>query len=271
MAKTTGTINIKSIDFNANSNTTEIIWNLGGEAVKEERNASKSRIMKRAWRRAKTAAMRFGGSARDYISSTMSSAWKSERRLASSDIRTRVKGKATKDLIWRAEEHEKAINNLMEKGYSRQEAMDILMDNEKRKTLEAAGKINAEDLEMNAILNATMQIDQLEQVLRDAMKWGEEHDESGSALESINGANLLEFIEDVRSAYSDTEIMEFINASKLNITSLKQLASELTRAHYDDRYAKWAGGTEEFKQDLKRFQKALTGVAGDELVEMFFM
>lgn len=241
MAKTTGTINIKSIDFNASSNTTEIIWNLGAEAVKEERNIAKSRIMKRAWRRAKAAAERFGGSASQYISSTMSSAWKSERRLASKDVRTKLQGNKISEL-------QKAMNK------------------------QAADSVGVDDTdEIVGMLKATMELDQLEQIFNEAMDWGDESMTSGGALESINGANLLEFIEDVRSMYSDEEIMANINKSNLSISALKQLAQELTRAHYDDRYAKWAGGTERFKQDLKRFEQAITGVAGDELVNLFFM
>lgn len=243
MAKTTGTINIKSIDFNTNSNTTEIIWNLGAEAVKEERNEEKSRIMKRAWRRARKAAEKFGGSARDYMSSTMSSAWKSERRLAGNDIKTKLKGNKITEL-------QKAIN--------KKEAESVEVD---------------DTSDVTGMLKATMQIDQLEQVLRDAMIYGDENDRSGSALEKNNARNLLEFIEDLRTEYGapegDIKIIENLNSNNISISAMKQWLSELTRAHYDDRYAKWAGGVENFKDELRKIYKAFTNMDGDALLDLF--
>lgn len=244
MAKTTGTINIKSIEFNANSNTTEIIWNLGAEAVKEERNEEKSRIMKRAWRRARKAAEKFGGSARDYMSGTMSSAWKSERRLASKDVKTKLQGNKVTEL-------QKAIN------------------------IKEAESVEVDDTsDVTGMLKATMQIDQLEQVLRDAMIYGDENDKSGSALEKKNAEKLLEFIEDLREEYGapegDIKIIENLNSNNVSISAMKQWLSELTRAHYDDRYAKWAGGTEKFKDELRKISKVFTNMDGASgLLDLF--
>lgn len=182
----------------------------------EPNRSTQQAVMKRAWRRAKYAAKKFGGKASEYVSFTMKSAWKTERRLS----------------------------NSYKVG--------------KFKTPTGAPKSEA-----------SVQLDILEKTFKDAQRWGDEHDTLGAAMEGSNGSNFLEFIEDLRESVGDEALVKHIKEKGYDLYRLTMWAEELVQAHYDDRYAVWAGGTENYKAALRAFAKVMADDAEDDLLAMF--
>jgi len=187
---------------------------------KSTANSMRKRVMNTAWRRAKFAAKRFGGKASDYISSTMKTAWETQR----------------------------SITGQVKRGG----------DLAKKKM--AGEPMNASTAELNVLLG----------VLRDAQAYGDINDSDGAVLESMNASRVLEFIEDLRLAYGDQWIVDNIKKSGKSIRQIAEDLVVIVRAHYDDAYASWAGGTENFKSALRQLQIALAGSAGEDLINIFF-
>ena len=106
-------------------------------------------------------------------------------------------------------------------------------------------------------------------VLRDAQMYGDTHESTGATMESMNAGNLLEFLYDLEEEHGAKWIVEQIEKSNISIYDLAEKMERIVRGHYDDEYARWAGGTEAFKQALRDIEIALSGRTG-VLVGKFF-
>lgn len=104
-------------------------------------------------------------------------------------------------------------------------------------------------------------------VLRDAQNYGGES--GGAALESINGSNFLEYLEDIREEIGVEKLIKNIETAMGTVNKLAALLSDLVRAHYDPEYAAWAGGLENFKSALRSVEQAVSGSSDGELVGLF--
>lgn len=192
----------------------ELFENMLGES----RPSTQKQVMQRAWRRARAAAKRFGGSPKDFISETMRTAWKTQRSV----------GGAVKKAVGDVQKSKEPLNQ------------------------------------------AKAELAVLIGVLRDAQIYGDTGDSDGAVLESMNASRLIEFIEDLRIEYGEQWIIDNIKNSGKSVHQIAEDLVVITRAHYDDAYAAWAGGTENFKQALRDLERALAGAAGSYLTEMFF-
>ena len=186
------------------------------ETAKARKKESAGRVMQRAWRRARKAAEIHGGKASEYISETMKSSWKTEKKMYPAKTKRLTRPMSTEPLS------EYSIK------------MNILYD-----------------------------------VLRDAQMYGDTHESTGATMESMNAGNLLEFLYDLEEEHGAKWIVEQIEKSNISIYDLAEKMERIVRGHYDDEYARWAGGTEAFKQALRDIEIALSGRTGT-LVGKFF-
>lgn len=194
----------------------DLFKNIEKESAKARKKESASRVMQRAWRRARRAAEVHGGKASDYISETMKSSWKTEKKMYPAKPKKTIKNISTEPLS----------------EYSMK--MNILYD-----------------------------------VLRDAQMYGDTHEGTGATMESMNAGNLLEFLYDLEEEHGAKWILEQIEKSGISIYELAEKLERIVRGHYDEEYARWAGGTEAFKQALRDIEIALSGKTG-VLVGKFF-
>lgn len=179
---------------------------------------NKARVMKRAWNRARHAAEKFGGKASEYMwgeQGTLASAWKSEKRLAKTEIEIKPTSGGS------------------------------------------GGTISESDIKYNILVD----------VLRDAQDYSGES--GGAALESINGSNFIEYLEDIREEIGVEKLIENVEKAMSTVNKLAALLSDLVRAHYDPEYAAWAGGLENFKSALRSVEQAVSGSSDGELVGLF--
>lgn len=123
----------------------------------------------------------------------------------------------------------------------------------------SAGPISESSIKLNVLYD----------VLRDAQTYGDSHDSNGATLESMNAGNLLEFLYDLEEEKGADWIIKQIESSGKTVYQLAETMERIVRGHYDDEYARWAGGSEAFKQALRDLEMALAGT-NSNLVGKFF-
>ena len=121
----------------------------------------------------------------------------------------------------------------------------------------SGGTISESDIKYNILVD----------VLRDAQNYGGEG--GGAAMESMNGSNFLEYLEDIREEIGVEQLIKNVETAMGTVNKLAALLSDLVRAHYDPEYAAWAGGLENFKSALRSVEQAVSGSSDGELVGLF--
>lgn len=119
----------------------------------------------------------------------------------------------------------------------------------------------------SAISESDIKYNILVDVLRDAQNYGGES--GGAAMESANGSNFLEYLEDIREEIGVEQLIKNVETAMSTVNKLAALLSDLVRAHYDPEYAAWAGGLENFKSALRSVEQAVSGSSDGELVGLF--
>lgn len=105
-------------------------------------------------------------------------------------------------------------------------------------------------------------------VLRQAQQY--EGRSGGAAMEVSNASSFLEYLEDLKAKIGVQAIIENLEKARSSANKLSKILAELVQAHYDDEYAKWAGGLENFKNKLREIERMLEGEQSGELVGQFF-
>lgn len=94
-------------------------------------------------------------------------------------------------------------------------------------------------------------------------------DTGGAALEVQNANNFKEFLSDLKSEIGAEGVIENLRKAGKSVYEVTQMFQVLVQAHYDHVYASWAGGTETFKNELRKVSEWLAGDSS-RLVDMFF-
>lgn len=116
------------------------------------------------------------------------------------------------------------------------------------------------------ITEAEIKYNILTSVLEDAQAYS--GTTTGAIMENDNGSAFLEYLEDVRKDIGVEKLISNVE-KEMSVNSLAKLLEELVRAHYDPTYASWATGTENFKSELRKIEKAVEGASSDSLVNVF--
>lgn len=127
------------------------------------------------------------------------------------------------------------------------------------------------DKKGNAISVSEMKLSILYQTLDKCESIADLSENDGASLEQNNINRIRDYLDELERDQTKGAdwIIKQIEKSGKSVYLLADMIEKIVIGHYDDVYAKWAHGTEAFKQALRDLDEALTGT-NNTLVSRFF-